>query len=141
MIFLFCNGGKTMRNSMLKRSLVHSVHSSFAGIVFRLCFCRKRAAKHKPFLCHGVLWRADRSVYRIPHRDHCGWHAEAVCTLAFSFEVENASFEAQLPIILKKAAGWQYAVRNRRGWFSVRKAEPQGLPFWPHSRKRFPIGM
>ncbi len=68
-----------MHNSILKQAIGLILCSApFAGIVFRLCFCRKRAAKHKPFLCHGVLWRADRAIYRIPHRDHCRRHAEAV---------------------------------------------------------------
>lgn len=50
-------------------------------------------------------------------------------TLAFSFEVENASFEAPSADHFEKVAGWQYAVRNHSGLVQRSgKAEPQRHP-------------
>ena len=60
-------------------------------------------------------------------------------TLAFSFEVENASFEAHLPIILKKLPDG--STKPQRIGSAFRQSRTAMPPFRPHSRKRFPIGM
>ena len=62
-------------------------------------------------------------------------------TLAFSFEVENASFEAHLPIILKKLPDGSTQYETTADWFNVQAKPNRNAPFQPHSRKLFPIGM
>ena len=62
-------------------------------------------------------------------------------TLAFSFEVENASFEAHLPIILKKLPDAVRSTKPPRIGSAYRQSRTAMPPFWPHSRKQFPIGM
>lgn len=60
-------------------------------------------------------------------------------TLAFSFEVENASFEAHLPIILKKLPDGS----TKPQWIgsAFRQSQTATPPFRPNSRMRFQSGM
>ena len=61
-------------------------------------------------------------------------------TLAFSFEVKNASFEAQLPIILKKLPDGSTQYETAADWFSVQAkpnrnaallaAQQEAVPKW-----------
>ena len=61
-------------------------------------------------------------------------------TLAFSFEVKNASFEAQLPIILKKLPDGSTQYETTSDWFSVQAkpnrnaallaAQQEAVPKW-----------
>lgn len=61
-------------------------------------------------------------------------------TLAFSFEVENASFEAHLPIILKKLPDGSTQYETAADWFSVQAkpnrnaalpaAQQEAVPHW-----------
>lgn len=61
-------------------------------------------------------------------------------TLAFSFEVENASFEAHLPIILKKLPDGSTQYETATDWFSVQAkpnrnatllaAQQEAVPHW-----------
>ena len=61
-------------------------------------------------------------------------------TLAFSFEVENASFEAHLPIILKKLPDGSTQYETATDWFSVQAkpnrnaalpaAQQEAVPKW-----------
>lgn len=62
-------------------------------------------------------------------------------TLAFSFEVENASFEAHLPIILKSCRMAVRSMKPPRIGSAYRQSRTAMPPFWPHSRKLFPSGM
>ncbi len=69
-----------MRNSMLKRVVGALLcTSSFVGIVFRLCFRRRKSRKAQTVpLIQCPFGVQTASVYRIPHRDHCGRHTEAI---------------------------------------------------------------
>ena len=61
-------------------------------------------------------------------------------TLAFSFEVENASFEAHLPIILKKLPDGSTQYETTADWFNVQSkpnrnatlpaAQQEAVPKW-----------
>ena len=61
-------------------------------------------------------------------------------TLAFSFEVENASFEAHLPIILKKLPDGSTQYETATDWFNVQAkpnrnaalptAQQEAVPHW-----------
>ena len=66
--------------------------------------------------------------------------AERLCTLTFSFEVKNASFEAHLPIILKKLPDGSTQYETTADWFNVQAkpnrnaalpaAQQEAVPKW-----------